>query len=100
MQLSFASIASNRKALILGLGFKLVAAPLVILMLYRGMGWSEGLLGAAIILESAMAPQIGAGIVAMQHKLNPPLVALMLGLGIPASFLSVPAWNWVVTQLA
>jgi len=39
-----------------------------------------------------MAPMIGAGIVAMQYKLNAPLVSLMLGIGIPLSLMTVPAW--------
>ena len=42
------------------------------------------------IFEAAMAPQIGAAIVAMEHKLDPPLVTLMVGIGIPLSFLTLP----------
>lgn len=97
MQVSWAALGSNRVALTLGLVFKLVAAPLVILVLYRHFGWVEGVLGSAIVLEAAMAPQIGGAIVAMQNRLNPPLVALMLGIGIPLSFVTVPAWSWVLT---
>lgn len=100
MQVSWTAIGSNRTALTLGLLFKLIAAPLVILLLYRSMGWSEGLLGSTIILEAAMAPQIGGAIVAMQNRLNPPLVALMLGIGIPLSFITIPAWGWVLTTWA
>jgi predicted permease len=49
------------------------------------------------IFEAAMAPQIGAAIVAMEHKLDPPLVTLMVGIGIPLSFLTLPLW-WYVLQ--
>jgi len=35
---------------------------------------------------------MGASIVAIQHGLNPPLVTLLVGLGITASFLSLPEW--------
>jgi malate permease and related proteins len=35
---------------------------------------------------------IGASIVAMDHELDPPLVTMMVGIGIPLSFLTVPAW--------
>ena len=49
------------------------------------------------IFEAAMAPQSGASIVAMQHKLDPPLVTLMVGIGIPLSFLTLPVW-WYVLQ--
>ena len=44
------------------------------------------------VFEAAMGPMIGASIVAMDHELDPPLVTLMVGIGIPLSFLTVPAW--------
>ncbi len=49
------------------------------------------------IFEAAMAPMIGASIVAIEHKLDPPLVTLMVGIGIPLSFLTLPVW-WYVLQ--
>ena len=97
LQLSFRGITSHARALFVGLAFKLVAAPLLILVLYRATEWAQGLAGAATILEAAMAPQIGAAIVATQHRLNPPLVALMVGIGIPLSFVTVPAWHALVS---
>lgn len=42
---------------------------------------------------------IGAAIVAADHKLDPPLTALMVGIGIPLSFLTVPVWWWVLERL-
>ncbi len=48
------------------------------------------------IFEAAMPPQIGAAIVAMEHKLEPALVALMVGIGIPLSFLTLLAWYYVL----
>ncbi len=97
LQLSFQGIATHAKALVTGLAFKLVAAPLLVLVLLRATEWTHELAGAATILEAAMAPQIGAAIVATQHRLNPPLVALMVGIGIPLSFITVPAWHAMVT---
>ena len=44
-----------------------------------------------------MGPMIGASIVAIQHGLNPPLITLLVGFGITASFLSLPLW-WYVLQ--
>jgi len=54
-----------------------------------------GLRGTAIqvtIFEAAMAPMITAGIIAMDHDLDPPLVTMMLGIGIPLSFATLPLW--------
>ena len=45
-------------------------------------------------------PLIGAAIVAMDHDLDPSLVTLMVGLGIPLSFLTLPGWWWVLERLA
>jgi predicted permease len=44
------------------------------------------------VFEAAMAPMIGASIVAIDHELDPPLVTLMVGLGIPLSFVTLPVW--------
>ena len=44
------------------------------------------------LFEAAMGPQIGEAIVAIQHGLNPPLITLMVGIGIKLSFLTLPAW--------
>jgi hypothetical protein len=51
------------------------------------------------IFEAAMAPMIGGAIVAAQHKLDPELSALMLGVGIPLSFLTLPAWWYALAGL-
>ena len=93
LQLRLAAFAGNRSALAVGLGFKLFLVPFLMAPLYLGL-LPESMHATAriAVLESAMAPMIGAGIVAMQYKLNAPLVSLMLGVGIPLSLMTVPAW--------
>ncbi len=49
------------------------------------------------LFESAMGPQIGASIVASQYGLNPTLITLMVGVGTVLSFLTLPAW-WYMLQ--
>jgi hypothetical protein len=61
----------------------------------RTEGWTRrrsGLGARALItiFEAAMAPQIGAAIVAVDHDLDPALVTLMVGTGMPLSFLTLP----------
>jgi hypothetical protein len=46
-----------------------------------------------------MAPMIGASIVAMDHDLDPPLVTLMLGVGIPLSFLALPGLVYLLALI-
>jgi len=51
------------------------------------------------VFEAAMGSMIGAAIVAMDHDLDPALVTLMVGLGIPLSFLTLPCWWWLLERL-
>ena len=76
----------------MGRGFKLVVAPAIIALLFAGSFGARGEAIQITIFEAAMAPQIGAAIVAVDHDLDPPLVTLMVGIGIPLSFLTLPLW--------
>jgi malate permease and related proteins len=75
------------KELSYGLGFKLVLAPLAIYLIYTAFAYNLDL-KKIVVLEAAMGPMITGGIIAMQKKLNPPLVAAMLSVGIPLSLLT------------
>jgi predicted permease len=96
-QLRLAELRGKLAALSAGLAFKLVMGPALILMLFTGALGAGGPHIQVTIFEAAMAPQIGASIVALEHKLDPPLVTLMVGIGIPLSFLTLPLW-WYVLQ--
>jgi predicted permease len=50
----------------------------------------------ATVLQNAMAPMVSGAILASEHELDPDLAALMVGLGIPLSFLTAPLWLWWV----
>ena len=88
------------RELSLGLAFKLVLAPAVIALIYAGVFGARGETTQIIVFESAMAPQIGAAIVAIEHDLDPSLVTLMIGVGIPLSFLSLPLWRELLNLIA
>ncbi len=77
---------------VLGLSWKLLMAPLVVLGIGVGAG-SAGQILHVGVLESAMAPMISAAILADQHHLDPPLANAVLAFGILLSLLSVPAWH-------
>ena len=96
-QLRLAELKGRLAALSTGLAFKLVMGPALIMGLFAGALGADGPTIQVTIFEAAMAPQIGASIVAIQHRLDPPLVTLMVGIGIPLSFLTLPAW-WYVLQ--
>jgi len=84
----------------MGLGFKLVAGPAVVALLFTGALGARGETIQITIFEAAMAPQIGAAIVAVEHELEPALVTLIVGIGIPLSFPTVPLWWKVLRPLA
>ncbi len=88
----------NLRNLALGLGFKLLLAPLVIYVLYVQILGLEGLPVRVTLFEAAMPPMITAGIIAAEHGINPPLANLMVAVGVVLSFLTLPLW-WMVLQV-
>lgn len=91
-QMRLSQVRGKATALATGLAFKLALAPALILLLFAGLLGAEGQVMRVTVFEAAMAPMIGASIVAMDHDLDPPLLTLMVGVGIPLSFLTLPAW--------
>lgn len=82
--------------LALGLTFQLLLAPLLILGLYYGVFGASGELLQISVLEAAMAPMITGSIVAASYGLKPRLASMMVGFGIPISFLTLAFWYWVL----
>jgi malate permease and related proteins len=96
-QLRLGDLKGRISALTLGLLFKLIVGPILIAFVLVKLLGTTGQMTQVTIFEAAMAPQIGGAIVAIEHKLDPPLVTLMVGIGIPLSFLTLPLW-WYVLQ--
>lgn len=96
-QLRLDQVAGRAIPLAVGLTFQLVIGPLIVMGFLFGVVGFSGISAQVTIFELAMAPQIGAAIVAMEYKLDAPLVTLMVGLGIPLSFLTLPLW-WMALQ--
>jgi len=59
-----------------------------------------GMTGHVSLIEAAMPPMIGAGIVATQADLNPRLVSTLIGVGIPIGLLVAPLWSWGLRWLS
>jgi malate permease and related proteins len=97
LQLRLDAWEGNRAPLAFGLGYKLVAAPALLAVLYFSLiGFGDGNTRVTI-LESAMGPQIGGAIVAMQYGLNPALVTLMVGTGTLLAFMTASCWWQLLT---
>jgi len=95
-QLRLSHIRGEIAPLSLGLLYKLILGPALLTLLFVGLLGGSGRVMQVTLFEAAMAPMITAGIIAVDHELNPPLVTLMLGIGIPLSFLTLPVWWWLL----
>lgn len=95
-QLRLGQLAGNGRNLALGLMFKLFLAPLLLYFLLVGALGGHGLVTQVTLFEAAMAPMITGAIVAIEHDLDPPLVGLMVAVGIALSFFTLTAWWWVL----
>lgn len=96
-QLRLDQLDGIKMPLAIGLAFKLLIGPFLLALLYVELLHASGNVIQITLFESAMGPQIGASIVAIQHGLNPPLITLLVGIGITVSFLTLPMW-WYVLQ--
>jgi predicted permease len=98
LQLRLGALRGNRGPLAMGLGYKLVLAPLLVTLVYVGFIGLSGPTTQITLFESAMAPQIGGAIVATQYGLNAQLISLMVGIGTMLSFVTLPLW-WNVFSI-
>ena len=99
MQLQPSPPGRELKKLVWGLGYKLLLAPAVIFTLYILILENKSFLSQGSVMEAAMGPMITAAIVATSFKLEPKLVGQMVGFGIPASFLTLPLWYFLLEYL-
>lgn len=76
--------------------FRLGVAPLALLMGFAALGWRDDPVARIAVLEMARPPMLGASLIATNHDLEPDLVALLIGLGIPLSLLTAPLW-WALS---
>lgn len=84
-------------ALLAGLGWKLLLAPLVA----WGLGVATGVGGLTLtvgVLQAAMAPMISAAILADEYELEPSLANTILGAGIVLSLITIPLGNALLGQ--
>lgn len=73
----------------LGLAIKLIAAPLIALLLCRALGL-EGAAVKVSIFEAGMPPMVSAGALAIMANLAPRLAAALVGIGILLCFATLP----------
>ncbi len=98
LQLKWNDIHQELKYLLTGLSFKLIFAPLIILVIYYFLGADKKVL-QVIVMESAMAPMITGSILAASHNLRPRLAGMMVGVGVPVSVITLSLWYFLLETL-
>ena len=78
------------------LALRLVVAPAVVLGAAVALGASSTAWNASI-LESAMPPMVTASVLAADAGLDARLGARLVGVGVLAAMVTLPAWAWVLT---
>lgn len=96
LQLRLGHIAEHKRNLAIGLGFKLLLAPLMIYLLYVPLSGAHGQAIQVTLFEAAMPPMITAAIIASEHDLDPELATLMVAVGLLVSFVTLGGWWWVL----
>lgn len=96
LQLRFDRKSQHWKFLGLGLLYKLVITPAMFYLLYVVLLQQHTKSIQVAIMESAMAPMITACILASSHGLKPRLSSMMIGFGIPISFVTLLFWYFIV----
>ena len=91
-QLRIEKRSKHWKFLGLGLFYGLFIWPLICFSLYCLVFNQNDLPIKVSIMEAAMPPMITGAIVAVQYGLKPRLANMMIGVGIPLSFLTMGIW--------
>lgn len=99
LQLKWEQHSKHWNFLAIGLAFKLLIYPLFFLILYHFIFGAEALIVQVSVMQAAMAPMITAAILASSYGLKPKLSNMMIGIGIPLSFLTLSLWYWVLSLL-
>lgn len=95
LQLKWSGLKDEGRYLAFGLTHKLILFPLIIFVAYSFLDLSP-LAYKVSVIESGMAPMVTACILASTHGLRPSLSGLMIGLGVPLSFLTTGLWYWLL----
>jgi len=97
LELHLDHLKGKLTALSVGLLFKLILAPFILMIFYVWIIGGSGQILQVTIFEAAMPPMIMGAVLAMQYDVDRATATLMIGIGIPISFLTLAGW-WYVLQ--
>lgn len=100
LQLRLDALREHARLLCLGLGYKLLVCPAIVVALLWVVNAEAGMVSRVSAISAAMPPMIGAAVVALQANLAPRLVSMLVGLGIPLGLVIAPLWLGLFDRLA
>jgi predicted permease len=98
LQLKFGAIKQEWKLVSVGLFYKLLIAPGLVLLLALLLH-STGNSAKISIFEAGMSSHITASLLASQHGLNPRYCSLVVGIGIITGFITETGWYFLLGYL-
>jgi len=98
-QLKFKAYSKHFRFLALGLAFQLILLPAVIFALFFLVLGRTDEIAKVCVIEAAMAPMITGAILSSSYGLKPELSNMMVGFGIPISFITIAGWYMLVEYL-
>ena len=98
LQLKFGAIKQEWKLISAGLFYKLLLAPVLILLLAITLQ-SSGNLAKISVFEAGMSSHITCSLLAAQHGLNPRYCSLMVAMGIVTGFITATCWYFLLGYL-
>ncbi|WP_115813380.1 AEC family transporter [Flavobacterium aquicola] len=99
LQLQFDRKSKHFKFLGLGLVYKLIMTPALIYLLYVVIMKQHSQMIQVSVIEAAMAPMISSSIIASSYGLKPRLCSMMIGFGIPLSFITLVFWYFIANSI-
>jgi len=93
LQLRLGALRSQARLLSIGLGYKLLACPAIVFTVLWLLDAELDMTSRVSMIEAAMPPMIGAGIVAAEARLDAPLVSSLIGVGIPLGIVTATLWH-------
>lgn len=91
--LAFRNQGERMKHFLIGASLKLVLIPAAIYAILAASMERSSVVFQASVLQSAMPPMIMAGMIAIDRKLDATLATMLIGLGIPLSFVTTFCWS-------
>ncbi|MDL1892458.1 AEC family transporter [Sphingobacteriales bacterium CHB3] len=98
LQIRFSEWKDDVRHLSLGLAYKLMVAPALVLVVAL-LAQAKGIIAQTSVFEAATAPMITSAILATEYQLNPRLSNLMVSVGVPLSLFTTAFWWFVVKML-